>query len=158
MKSTKLPLIVIALACFALIGGALYFQIVEYMLPCPWCVIQRYAFIAVAITCLLSACLSPRAAKRGTWLAMLFSVLGAGAAGWHVWIKAHPSISCGLDPVETSLNHIFTAKLIPVLFRADGICTTEYDPLFGLSLPQWSLVWFIAFTIALFLLARRKTA
>ncbi|MBX9799671.1 MAG: disulfide bond formation protein B, partial [Burkholderiaceae bacterium] len=35
-----------------------------------------------------------------------------------------------------------TAKLLPFLFQADGLCTTEYAPILGLSLPQWALVWF----------------
>ncbi|HEX8955114.1 MAG TPA: disulfide bond formation protein B [Burkholderiaceae bacterium] len=155
MKSTKLILATIALASFGLIGGALYFQIVQYMEPCPWCVIQRYFFIALGITCLVSVFLTQKGARIGTWLAMLFALGGTGAAGWHVWIKMHPEISCGLDPMETSLNHIFTAKLIPILFRANGICTDELDPFLGLQLPSWSLIWFVGFAVVLLTLALR---
>ena len=158
MKSNKLLLIAIALACFGLIGGALYFQIVDEMLPCPWCVIQRYLFLAIGIICLVSACLPASGTRRGTLLAALFALGGVGAAGWHNWIMAHPKISCGLDPLETSLNHIFPAKVLPTLFRADGICTTPYDPFLGLSLPQWALLWFIGVTIVLATLALRRKA
>jgi disulfide bond formation protein DsbB len=159
MKSNKLLLIAIALACFGLIGGALYFQIVEEMLPCPWCVIQRYLFLTIGIICLISAFLPPNGARRGVLLAALFALGGVGAGSWHNWIMAHPKISCGLDPLETSLNHIFPAKILPIVFRADGICTTPYDPFLGLQLPQWALLWFIAMTIALgFLALRRKAA
>ena len=155
MKPTKPILAAITLASFGLIGGALYFQIVEYMEPCPWCVIQRYFFIALGITCLVSLFLPDKGARRGIWLALLFALGGAASAGWHVWIKAHPAISCGLDPMETSLNHIFPAKLLPVLFRANGMCTDELEPFFGLQLPSWSLIWFVGFVIVLGFLALR---
>ena len=155
MKSTKPILLAIALASFGLIGGALYFQIVQYMDPCPWCVIQRYFFIALGVTCLVSVFLSAKGAQRGTWLALLFALGGTASAGWHVWIKAHPKISCGLDPMETSLNHIFPAKLLPVLFRANGMCTDELDPFLGLQLPSWSLIWFVGFVVVLAVLAWR---
>lgn len=155
MKSTKLILIAIAIASFGLIGGALYFQLVEYMEPCPWCVIQRYLFIALGITCLIAAFLPPKGSRRAAILALLFALGGVGAAGWHVWIKAHPSISCGLDPMETSLNHIFTAKLAPMLFRANGMCTDELEPFLGLQLPSWSLIWFVGFVIVLAILILR---
>ena len=156
MKSSKLLLIAIALACCALLGGALYLQFVEYMLPCPWCVIQRYAFAAIALICLITAFLPATAYRFGAALAYVTAMLGIGAASWLLWVQAHPSVSCGLDPMETSLNHIPTAKLLPFLFKADGLCTTEYDPILGLHIPQWSLLAFIGFAIVLGILAFRR--
>jgi disulfide bond formation protein DsbB len=29
------------------------------------------------------------------------------------------------------------------------LCTTEYEPILGLSIPQWSMVWFVLFIIVL---------
>jgi disulfide bond formation protein DsbB len=149
MKTSKPVLLAVAFASLALLGVALYLQFVEKMLPCPLCIIQRYAFAAVALICLVTAFLPRGANKGGAVLAMLAAWSGAGVAGWHLWIKAHPTMSCGIDPLETSLNTIPTAKLLPFLFQADGLCTTEYAPIFGLSIPQWSLLWFIVFGIVL---------
>jgi disulfide bond formation protein DsbB len=47
------------------------------------------------------------------------------------------------------------AKLIPILFRANGICTDELEPFLGLQLPSWSLIWFVGFTLVLLVLALR---
>lgn len=149
MKSTKLILFTVAIACLALLGTALYLQHVENMLPCPLCIIQRYAFAVVGLICLLFAFLPKSAARAGAALAALASLAGAGVAGRHLWIKAHPAISCGIDPLETSLNVIPTARLLPFLFQADGLCTTDYPPILGLSIPSWALVWFISFAIVL---------
>ena len=92
------------------------------MQPCPLCVIQRYAFAAIALVCLVSAVLPGNSIKIGAGLAMLAALSGGGVASWHLWVKAHPAVSCGIDPLETSLNTIPTAKLMPFLFYADGLC------------------------------------
>jgi disulfide bond formation protein DsbB len=149
MKSTKSLLLSIAFICVALLAGALYFQIVEEMAPCPWCVIQRYIFVAIAIVCLVFAFLPNTLHRTGITLAALLSAGGAGAAGWLLWVQAHPGVSCGIDPMETSLNTLLPAQWFPTLFQADGLCTTVYDNILGLSISQWACVAFVALTITL---------
>lgn len=148
MKTSKPVLLAAAFICLALLGAGLYLQHVENMQPCPWCVIQRYAFAAVALICIVTAFL-PRADRIGAGLGALAAVAGSSAAGWHLWVRAHPGVSCGIDPLETSLNTIPTAKLLPFLFQADGLCTTDYAPILGLSIPQWSFGWFIVLVLIL---------
>lgn len=155
-KSARPVLILAALVAIALLGVALYLQHGEGMAPCPLCIIQRYAYALLAIVCLVSAALPARAARTGGALGMLVALAGAGVAGWHLWIKAHPDVSCGIDPMETALNHVPTANLLPFLFKADGFCTTEYAPILGLSIPQWSLLWFAVLAIALAVAALRR--
>jgi disulfide bond formation protein DsbB len=46
--------------------------------------------------------------------------------------------------------------LLPFLFRPEGECSTEYVPLLGLSIPQWSLLAFIGFALVLAVLAFRR--
>lgn len=156
MNKTKLTLIGVALVAIALLGAALYLQLAKGMLPCPWCIIQRYIFAAIALICLVAAFLPQGAARAGAGLAFLTSLGGIGAAGWLLWVQANPNVSCGIDPMETSLNKIFTADLLPVLFKADGLCTTEYPPLLGLSVAQWSAVWFVILAIVLGWTALRR--
>ncbi|MDB5841340.1 MAG: putative Disulfide bond formation protein DsbB [Herminiimonas sp.] len=158
MNSSKPVLLAVAIASLALLGVALYLQHGMNMQPCPLCVIQRYAFAAVALICLIFAFLPRTASKAGAGLATLAALAGAGVAGYHLWIKANPTISCGIDPLETSLNTIPTARLMPFLFKADGLCTTDYAPILGLSIPQWSMVWFVLFIIVLVRVAFRRSA
>jgi disulfide bond formation protein DsbB len=51
--------------------------------------------------------------------------------------------------METTLNKIPTATLLPWLFRADGLCEAAQETVFGLNVPQWSAVWFTLLTLAL---------
>jgi disulfide bond formation protein DsbB len=156
MKTSKPVLLAVAVVSAALLGFALYLQHVQNMLPCPLCIMQRYAFAAVALICLLFAILPRGTVKLGALLGALAALVGAGVAGWHLWVKAHPSVSCGIDPLETSLNKIPSAELLPFMFKADGLCTTEYAPILGLSIPQWSLTWFVIFAIVLIWAALRQ--
>lgn len=159
MNPYRPVLLAVALVSMILLAVALYLQHVMNMLPCPLCVLQRYAFAAVAIICLIAAGRRSLGAQRtGTALAAVAALAGLGVAGYHLWIKANPTISCGIDPLETSLNTIPTARLLPFLFQADGLCTTEYEPILGLSIPQWSFIWFAIFAIALGWTAWRRAA
>ena len=157
MKTSKSIFLTVGAVALALLGYALYLQHVQGMQPCPLCVLQRYAFAAVALICFIVAALPRGATRAGAGLGSVAALSGASVAGWHLWVKAHPTVSCGIDPLETSLNRIPTAELMPFLFKADGLCATEYAPIFGLSIPQWSLVWFSIFAIVLLWTALRKT-
>jgi protein dithiol:quinone oxidoreductase len=151
MNTSRPVLLGVAFLSLAFLGVALYLQHVERMLPCPLCIIQRYLFAALALICLLFALLPGQAGTRkaGAGLGLLTALGGAGVAGWHMWIQAHPTVSCGIDPLETALNTYPTATLLPFLFKADGLCSAGYAPILGLSIPQWSFAWFAIFAIVL---------
>lgn len=157
MKTSKSIFLFVFLGSILLLGAAVYLQLVEKMLPCPLCVLQRYAFFVLAVCALVGLFMPVGADKVGATAALLASFTGIGLAGWHLWIKAHPGLSCGIDPMEASLNMLPPAKAIPLLFQADGLCTTEYPPFLGLSIPMWSMIWFLIFSIALLtVLIRRR--
>lgn len=157
MKTSKPVLLAVGIIALSLVGFALYLQHVKNMLPCPLCVIQRYIFVGLALACFMFAAL-PRALTRlGAALGALVALSGVGVASWHLWVKAHPSVSCGIDPLETSLNKIPTAELLPYVFKADGLCSTEYAPILGLQTPDWSLIWFSIFALVLIWAALRQS-
>jgi disulfide bond formation protein DsbB len=147
MSSSRTLLLAIAAVSIALIGAALYLQHVQGLLPCPLCVIQRYLFIGIAIFSLIGA--FANRIKAGAGLALLCALGGLGVVGKHLYVLAHPGFSCGIDPMETTLNKIPTATLLPGLFRADGLCEAAQETVFGLNVPQWSAVWFTILTLAL---------
>ena len=151
MKKTQIALLLVALSSLCLIGGALYFQVVERMLPCPLCVIQRYAFIIIALGSLIALGSNNLKRKIGASLALYAAFSGAGVALHQLYVIAHPGISCGIDPVQTFVNQLPFADWLPTLFMAEGMCGTPYDPFLGLSLPQWALVWFVLYSATLLL-------
>jgi disulfide bond formation protein DsbB len=154
MPRSRNTLLLIAAVSFALVGAALYLQHAKDMLPCPLCVIQRYAFLGIGIFSLIGAFANK--IKAFATLALLCALGGLGTVGKHLYVLAHPGFSCGIDPMETMLNKVPTATLLPWLFRADGLCEAAQDTVLGLNVPQWSAVWFVILTLALvWVLVRR---
>lgn len=147
MSPSRNHLFAIAAVSIALVGAALYLQHARGMLPCPLCVIQRYLFLGIAIFSLIGA--FAHKIKLGAGLALLCALGGLGVVGKHLYVLAHPGFSCGIDPMETVLNRVPTATLLPSVFRADGLCEAAQDTVFGLNVPQWSAVWFVLLTLAL---------
>jgi disulfide bond formation protein DsbB len=156
MKSSKSLYLLVALISIALLGFAMYLQIVEEMQPCPLCVIQRYMFVLIAAFSLLAYFMPAGARRAGAGLGLLAAIGGAGTAGWHLWVKAHPGVSCGVDPMENSLNQILPAKLFPQMFSADGFCSAPWPPVFGLQIPTWALIWFVILGLVLARLAFKR--
>ena len=157
MNQSRSLLLFIAFASFGLIAVALYLQHGLDMLPCPLCVIQRYLFLAIGLASLIGAYISKP--KIGAGVGLLAALGGLYYAGDHLYILANPGLSCGIDPMETFLNKIPTATYLPFLFRADGLCEDALAPWFGLSIPQWSFIWFAFFALALaWALLRRPRA
>jgi disulfide bond formation protein DsbB len=154
MPTSRNALLLIAAVSLALVGAALYLQHAKDMLPCPLCVIQRYLFLGVAIFSLIGAFANK--IKAFAALALLCALGGLGTVAKHLYVLAHPGFSCGIDPMETMLNKIPTATLLPWLFRADGLCEAAQDTVLGLNVPQWSAVWFVILAASLvWVLARR---
>lgn len=152
MPNNRTLLTAIGLFCLAMIGIALYLQHGLDMLPCPLCVIQRYAFLFAGLFALLAAWVKPARVWNG--LALVASITGLGYAGKHLYVLANPGFSCGIDPLETFLNKIPTATGMPWLFEANGLC--EYAEYWmGLSIPQWSAIGFAAVSLALAYTLRR---
>ena len=155
MNRTKALLIAIIFACLGLLGFALYLQLVLDMLPCPLCVMQRYAFALIALAS-FAALIMPKLKRAAMSASLLFSLTGGGIAGYQLWSIAQPMGSCGVDPLSDPMNSFFIAKLFPTMFQANGLCETPYDPILGLSIPAWACVWFVVFALtAVYLLVNK---
>ena len=139
------------LVCVALLGYALFVQFVQKIEPCPFCIFQRIAFAAAAVFFLLGALHGPTSVGgRRTYgvLAFLAAATGVGIAGRHVWVQvfppAMPSCGPGWDYlVETSTWLGMVRKVL----SAKGDCSTIDWSFLGLSMPMWSLIWFVALAL-----------
>ncbi|AIS16488.1 disulfide bond formation protein B [Pseudomonas rhizosphaerae] len=137
-------LVLLGVICLALIGGALYMQIVLGEAPCPLCILQRYALLFIALFAFIGAAMRGRTGVTVCeGLVVLSAVGGIAAAGRHAWVLANPSVSCGLDTLQPIVDGLPLADLMPSVFQVQGFCSTPYPPVLGLSLAQWALVAFV---------------
>lgn len=139
----------IAVVCFGLIGFGLVLQHGMGLEPCPLCVLQRFAYVAVGIFAAASALLAPRPMARVTGvLVMLAALTGGGIAAWHVWLQMNPeSLSCG-PGLSTMLENFPLSQALPKIFSGTGECSAPGWMFLGLSIAGWSLVWFSILSVA----------
>lgn len=139
----------LAVVSLGLIAIALLLQHVVGLDPCPLCIFQRIAYFMVALFALIAAALSPRATSR--WfggLVLLSALMGAGIAGWHVRLQMNPQgMSCG-PGLATMLENFPLTEVLPKVFRGSGDCSESAWTLLGLTVADWSLLWFIILSAA----------
>ena len=149
-------LFLLSYLCFGLVAVALYLQHAERLAPCPLCILQRYAFVGAGMFFLLSGLFGGALARSGLWVSALFAGAGAAVAARHVYVVYHPSVSCGIDVVEDFVNSLPPAQWLPQVFFADGACGAKLPPIFGLGIPEWSLLWLTALVLISVLLSWRR--
>lgn len=148
----------VAAACVAMLAFGLYLQHVVGLEPCPMCIVQRYALILVAVAAALAAAFRGRLAHlAGSFFVLLFSGFGAFVAARQSWLQWNPPeiASCGRD-FYGMIETFPLKRAIPMIFRGSGDCTKIDWTFLGLSIANWSFVWFVFFAlVALVLLVRQ---
>lgn len=139
------------LVCAALMAAALYFQYGMQLEPCPLCIFQRLFVIAVGLILLAGALHNPAKWGRRIYgaLALLAAGFGAAVAGRHVWIEKLPADQqpgCGysLNDMLETFPLLQTLKLV---LEGSGGCGKVTWSFLGLSMPTWTLFFFIGFMV-----------
>ena len=151
---------VILLLCLGLLAFALYLQHVDNLDPCPWCIVQRIHFIGIGFIMLVAALHRP--GNGGTIaysvLGGLVAIGGMASAGYHLYIQADPkrAAQCIGSWLERWLDASKLGKMVPPLLQYDGSCLPKAWSFLGLSIPEWSLAWFVIFFIAFIVMIYRS--
>ena len=146
----------IALACVGLLAFGLYLQHVVGLEPCPMCIVQRYAMVIVALVAGAAAAIKSRAAwVAGGVLIAGFSGFGAFVAARQSWLQWYPPeiASCGRD-FYGMIETFPLKRAIPMIFRGSGDCTKVDWTFLGLSIANWSFLWFALFIVAAIMLLK----
>ncbi|MEK7875975.1 MAG: disulfide bond formation protein B [Pseudomonadota bacterium] len=135
------------LICGALFAFALYLQYYEYQDPCPLCILQRIAYIAMMVVFLVGAIHNPRhtGATIYSTLLVIIAAVGAGIATRHVWLQHLPKDrvpECG-PGLEYMLNRFPLVQALEKVFRGSGECAEVGWTFLTLSIAEWSLAWFV---------------
>jgi disulfide bond formation protein DsbB len=133
--------------CAGLIAFALFLQYVKGEDPCPLCMLQRLAFIALGAIFLVAAIHHPRRAGSIVYgaLLVLFAAAGAAVAGRQVWLQSLPKHlvpECG-PGLDFILSRFPLSKAIDMVLRGSGECAEKGWVFLGLSIAGWALVWFV---------------
>jgi disulfide bond formation protein DsbB len=147
------------LVCAALIGWALWLQYGEGLEPCPLCMFQRVAVIAVGIVFLLAAIQNPfrPGAALYALLTLLIAGTGAAIAARQIWLQALPKDqvpACGMG-LNYMLDTLPFMDVIVKVLQGSGECAEKGWVFLGLSIAGWTFVFFVAMIVAAIALIRR---
>ncbi|MCO2725675.1 disulfide bond formation protein B [Pseudomonas aeruginosa] len=137
------------LACVAIMGGALYLEHVVGLEACPLCVVQRIFFILIGLTCLAGAIQGPGLRGRRIYSVVVFLLaLGGGAtAARQVWLQTVPldQLPACLPSLDYMMQALPFQEVIRLVLHGTADCAQVSWTLFTLSIPEWSLLAFVAY-------------
>jgi disulfide bond formation protein DsbB len=152
-------LLVMAVISLGAVAVALWTQHALGMEPCPWCVLQRLIFVAIALV-VLPALVWRRGFVQFTsaLLALALALSGVAAALWQHFVAAVSS-SCNMTLADRIVSGLRLDGMLPEVFQARASCADAAVRLWGLPYEAWSLILFMLLSVlALRLVMRRGAA
>ncbi|HHW4679700.1 MAG TPA: disulfide bond formation protein B [Xylella sp.] len=138
--------------CTGLLAYAISLQLRQGLEPCPLCIFQRIAFAILGIMFLLAGLHNStrlRTRKKYGVLILLTATIGACIAGRHIWVQVmphHAMSSCG-PPLSFLSESMGPFEVFRTVLTGTSDCGNIDWKLLGLSMPMWSLAWFIALAL-----------
>ncbi len=143
MNSRDGWLVGITLASIAALAAALVLQYRWNMQPCPWCILQRAVFVAIAAAGIVGLLWRGRlGARLSALLVLLLAVCGAAAALWQHFVAVSAE-SCALTLAERIVSTLALDERWPEVFTAFASCKDAAVRLLGVPFEFWSLALFV---------------
>lgn len=162
--SYRLQCLLGAVVCFGMLGYALYVQHHMFMMPCPLCILQRVAFVAMGVFFLFGLAVGQRPAwarKLSAALVTLAACFGIGIAGWHLRMQHMPPSevpSCGSMDIGYMLDAFPLQTVVKKIFEGSGDCAKVDWTFLGLPMPGWTLIWYVLLAAFVLWAAFRRRA
>lgn len=139
------------LGCTLMMIAALYLEHVVGLAPCPLCIVQRICVIGFGLVCLIAAIHGPQRTGRRVYsiVALLFALAGGATAIRQIWLQNMPADqlpSC-LPSLEYMMDALPFQEIVRLVLHGTAECAEVNWTLLGLSIPEWTLLAFIAMVI-----------
>ena len=139
---------VIAAASVSAVLAALVSQHVFDMQPCPWCVLQRAIFCAIALAAAVGFLWRVAAGRvLAGGLVLLLGLSGVASSLWQHF-QAAASASCNLTLADKIISALKLDSLLPAVFLATANCADAAVNLLGVPYDFWSLGLFALLALA----------
>ncbi len=151
MKQPRLFYLLLFLGCSSLLVYGYYLQFVDGLDPCPLCIFQRLAYIAIIIFSLVGLIHAP----HNFWLRVYSGLIltsaasGAAIAGWQVRLQHLPPDKvpeCG-PGLDYMLEVFPLMDVLKLAFTGSGECAEIDWTFLTLSIAEWSLICFLCLVI-----------
>ena len=143
----------------ALLSGALFFEFIMGLPPCPLCMMQRIWFILAAGVTYISLLHNPRWGIYPV-ISGLCAVVGGGFALRHLWLQSLPADqvpACGPD-LAYMIEVFPFSDILTAMVSGTGDCAEEMWSFLWITLPGWALIGFVAMLICSLIQLRKSIA
>jgi disulfide bond formation protein DsbB len=132
----------------AAVAAAVYTQVQWGMQPCPWCVLQRVIFVAIALATLPGLLLRHSITRSlSAVLMLLLAAAGAASALWQHFVAAS-STSCNLTLADKIVRGVGLDEVWPLGFSATASCAEAAVDLLGVPYEFYSLALYVCLSAA----------
>lgn len=145
MNSAQLWATLICLVASILLAGALYFEFVLGLPPCPLCMMQRVWFALAAIVAYIALLHNPRFG-----IYALITIICAGIGAYfsirQLWLQGLPEDqvpACGPD-LQYMLEVFPLSDVLVAMTQGTGDCAKTAWSFIGITLPGWALVGYVS--------------
>ena len=138
-----------SIAAALVLGIACYLEYVVGLMPCSLCILQRLCLMLFLVNC-LAACVHGPGQRGSTFygvMGLVFASVGMALAWRQVLVQSH---SVEFSDCSEQLKEM-DSWWCAVHRVLDGAvdCASITWTLFDLSIPEWSLLFFLAVTIVM---------
>jgi disulfide bond formation protein DsbB len=147
------------LVCAGLMGFALYLQFAMDLDPCPLCILQRIAVVAMGIVFLIAVFHNPErpGARVYAFVQLILGGAGLALAARQLWLQSLPKDQvpvCGMS-LSYMLDTLPLTETLRKVLEGSGECAEKGWEFLHLSIAGWTFVFFVATIVATFALIRR---
>ena len=149
----------VSAACVALLAFGLYLQHVVGLVPCPMCIVQRYALVLIAVCAALTGASGRKGLNvTGSVIMVILALAGAYVAARQSFLQWYPPevVSCGRD-LYGMIETFPLQRAIPMIFKGGGDCSQVDWTFLGGSIANWSFLWFCAMALVGVLMVWRRS-
>jgi len=133
------------------LGASYYLEYAVGLVPCSLCLVQRLFMSVLTVFCGVAAVHGPqRVGLSLYWTMALLTSLGGMTAAWRQVLLQSDSLQrlahCGPGPEEMFSSLPWLCALMR-MFNDTADCAELSWTLFDLSIPEWSLLFFVGMSI-----------
>ncbi|MCC6271723.1 MAG: disulfide bond formation protein B [Microbacteriaceae bacterium] len=143
-----------------LVSFAVVLTIFHHVAACPLCIVQRMLYLAISLVSLWGLLFAPIRTIRviAAFLGSTAAAVGVAITGYQIYLQHNPfTASCGDGTAWWELLVERAGQGLPVLFKADGLCSDSTATLLGFHIVEWSLLAFFGlFVLCLLALFPRQ--
>ena len=153
------PLYLIAfILCVLLLATAYYMEYAMGLLPCPLCIVQRFAVLLLGLLSLAAVLHNPQprsgrkrslGARSYAFGTTVLAAFGGATAGRQVWLQHQPADqlpSC-LPSLDYMIDVLPVMEMLTLLFSGTADCAKVTWTFLGLSIAECTLLAFIGFAL-----------